>query len=94
MSRSRLTEAEQNHLLDDFHSQVYDDENDFYGGNHAQFQDEGNVSDRDDGGDEENGNDADLIADLIDENLDTDIPEDERDDEITLPGQCHKSDTP
>ena len=40
-------------------------------------------------------NDVDFVADLIDHNLDTDIPEDERDDEITLPrkqkfqrGQC------
>ena len=38
MSKRRLTEGEQNNLLDDFYRQVYDDENNFRGENHAQFQ--------------------------------------------------------
>ena len=67
-----------------FTRQVYDDENDFHGGNHAQFQEDGNIIYGDDG-DQEDENDVDFVVDQIDQILDADIPEDERDDEITLP---------
>ena len=83
MFKRRLTAGEQDELLSKFYEEIYNEDGDFHGDNVARF--------RDDASDDEetevvtNENNTDFVADEIDPNLDTGIPIDERDDEVTLP---------